>query len=120
MRAIQANLNEALGNERKDVPEHVPHSPFYVDFIDSDDANAMAFTEGDFSFIGITIALINRIWSISWPLANPPIATMLDLHLDTADRQGRFHVLLWSGHWRCHCERANGAGTSTRKFVVTN
>ena len=28
LRAIQANLNEALRNERQNVPEHVPHPPF--------------------------------------------------------------------------------------------
>ena len=45
LRAIQANLNEALRNERQNVPEHVPHPPFYMDFVDSEDATAMAFTE---------------------------------------------------------------------------
>src|SRR5882724_2185367 len=49
------------------VPEHVPHPPFYMDFVDSEDANAMAFTEGDYSFIGITVALIDRIWGICLP-----------------------------------------------------
>ena len=35
-----------------------------MDFVDSDDANALAFAEGDYSFIGITVALIHRIWEI--------------------------------------------------------
>jgi len=42
LRALQANLNEALQNERQDVPEHVAHPPFHMDFIDSDDAKALA------------------------------------------------------------------------------
>jgi len=96
LRAIQANLNEALRNERQNVPEHVPHPPFYMDFVDSEDANAMAFTEGDYSFIGITVALIHRIWGICLPMAqSAEIATLLGLRLDTAERQGRFHVVLF-------------------------
>lgn len=96
LRAIQANLNEALRNERQNVPEHVPHPPFYMDFVDSEDANAMAFSEGDYSFIGITVALIHRIWEICLPMAqSAEIATLLGLRLDTAERQGRFHAVLF-------------------------
>jgi hypothetical protein len=96
LRGIQTNLNQALRNERRDVPEHVPHPPFYMDFVDSEDANAMAFTEGDYSFIGITVALIHRIWRICLPMAqSAEIATLLGLRLDTAERQGRFHVVLF-------------------------
>jgi hypothetical protein len=36
LRALQANLNEALLNERQNVPEHVPHPPFHMAFIESD------------------------------------------------------------------------------------
>jgi hypothetical protein len=96
LRGIQANLNEALRNERQDVPEHVPHPPFYIDFIDSEDANAMAFTEDDYSFIGITVALIQRIWQICLPMAqSAEIATLLGLQLDTVERQQRFHAVLF-------------------------
>ena len=67
-----------------------------MDFVDSEDANAMAFTEGDYSFIGITVALIHRIWRICLPMAqSAEIATLLGLRLDTAERQGRFHVVLF-------------------------
>jgi len=56
----------------------------------------MAFTEGDYSFIGITVALIHRIWGICLPMAqSAEIATLLGLRLDTAERQGRFHVVLF-------------------------
>ncbi len=96
LRTIQANLNEALKNERQNVPEHVPHPPFYMDYIDSDTANAMAFTEGDFSFIGITVALIHRIWEICLPMSrSAEIATLLGLQLDTPERQSRFHAILF-------------------------
>ena len=96
LRALQDNLNEALRNERQNVPEHVPHPPFYMDFIDSDDANAMAFTEGDYSFIGITVALIRRIWDICLPLVQAPeIGFLLNLPLDTEERRTSLHALLF-------------------------
>jgi hypothetical protein len=96
LRALQANLNEALRNERQDVPEHVPHPPFHMDFIDSDDANALAFTEGDYSFIGITVALIRRIWGICLPLVQAPdVGILLGLPLDTEERRTRLHALFF-------------------------
>lgn len=96
LRAIQTNLNDALKNERQGIPEHVPHPPFHMDFVDSDIANALAFTEGDYSFIGITVPLIHRIWEICRPMAqSAEIATLLGLQLDTAERQTRFHAVLF-------------------------
>src|SRR5437016_2637653 len=55
---IQEVLNEGLLNEKRDVPEHVDHPPFHLDYIDSDTANAHAFPHEDYSFIGITMGLI--------------------------------------------------------------
>jgi hypothetical protein len=96
LRALQDNLNEALRNERQNVPEHVPHPPFHMDFIDSDDANAMAFTEGNYSFIGITVALIRRIWDICLPLVRATqIGILLGLPLDTEERRTRLHAVLF-------------------------
>jgi hypothetical protein len=96
LRALQANLNEALQNERQDVPEHVAHPPFHMDFIDSDDANALAFTEGNYSFIGITVALVRRIWGICLPLVQASdIGILLGLQLDTEERRTRLHALLF-------------------------
>jgi len=96
LRAIQTKLNVALRNERQDVPEHVPHPPFHLDFIDSADANALAFIEGSYSFIGITVALIRRIWEICLPMSkSAEIATLLGLQLDTTQRQLEFHAVLF-------------------------
>jgi hypothetical protein len=96
LRAIQTNLIEALRNERRDVREHVPHPPFHVDFIDSDHANAMAFTEGEYSFIGLTVALIRRIYEICLRLSQAgDVATLLGLQLDSAERTTGFHALLF-------------------------
>jgi hypothetical protein len=51
--SIQESLNEALRNEKKDVPEHVDHPPFHFDYIASDALNAIAFKSENHSFIGI-------------------------------------------------------------------
>jgi hypothetical protein len=59
---IQNALNEALKNEKRDVPEHVKHPPFHFDFIDSDVPNALAFCDAGYSFIGITMPLVSALW----------------------------------------------------------
>ena len=55
--ATSALLNFALANERF-VPEHRDHPPFHVDYIRSAEVNAMAFRHDGYSFIGLTIPLI--------------------------------------------------------------
>jgi hypothetical protein len=59
---LQAALNESLRLEKQDVPEHVEHPPFHLDYIDSSVRNAIAFCFEGFSFIGITIPLIYSLW----------------------------------------------------------
>ena len=59
---IQEVLNEALSNEKKNVPEHVSHPPFYFDYVDSTVANALAFRFEGHSFIGITMPLVEMLW----------------------------------------------------------
>jgi hypothetical protein len=59
---IQHTLNEALSNEKRNVPEHVDHPPFHFDYIESIVPNALAFRDGDYSFIGLTLPLISRLW----------------------------------------------------------
>ncbi len=55
---IQRVLNEALFNEKRDVPEHVDHPPFHLDYIDAAESNAHAFNTEEYSFIGLTMGLI--------------------------------------------------------------
>ena len=59
---VQDALNEALRNEKQNVPEHVAHPPFHFDYIDATVSNALAFPVADYSFIGMTMALINTLW----------------------------------------------------------
>jgi hypothetical protein len=60
--SIQEALNEASHNEKKNVPEHVNHPPFHFDYVDSTVPNALAFRFEDYSFIGLTMPLIEMLW----------------------------------------------------------
>src|ERR1022692_3802536 len=65
---IDSNVPNALAfRYEADVAGHVNHPPFYVDYIDSNVPNALAFryeAEDHYSFIGITIPLINLLWDL--------------------------------------------------------
>src|ERR1700730_14406195 len=77
---VQETLNEALHNEKKNVPEHVDHPPFHFDFVDSSVPNAVAFRFEGFSFIGITIALVHILWDACVRLSKwEGIATVLGI-----------------------------------------
>jgi len=54
---LQSGLNFALANERA-VPEHRDHPRFHVDYVRSEHVNALAFRHEDYSFVGLTIPLI--------------------------------------------------------------
>ena len=54
---LQVVLNLSLASEQP-VPEHRDHPPFHVDYIKSTEANAIAFRHDGYSFIGVTILLI--------------------------------------------------------------
>jgi hypothetical protein len=59
---VQNALNEALRNEKQNVPEHVDHPPFHFDYIESNVSNALAFCVPEYSFIGVTMPLVNTLW----------------------------------------------------------
>lgn len=54
---LQSVFNRSLASEQP-VPEHRDHPPFHVDYIKSTKAGAIAFRHDGYSFIGITIPLI--------------------------------------------------------------
>ncbi len=66
---LQSTLNFALANERP-VPEHRDHPPFHVDYIRSAEANALAFRHEGYSFIGLTIPLIEVAGKLCGRLCN--------------------------------------------------
>jgi hypothetical protein len=79
---IQQGWNEALRNERRDIPGYVNHPAFHVDYIDSSLPNAIAFRYENYSFIGITIALLNSLGDVCVRLGqSEPVATAVGVRL---------------------------------------
>jgi len=92
---IQEEFNEALRNEKKNVPEHVEHPPFHFDYIDSSTPNALAFRYEGYSFIGITIALIETLWDVCFQLSrSQAVATRLAVSLSPGEYD-KLHVVLF-------------------------
>jgi len=92
---IQNSLNEALLNEKRNVPEHVDHPPFHFDYIDSNIPNAVAFRYEGYSFIGITMALINKLWDTCVRLSrSEAIATLMRICL-TPEEYEAIHVVFF-------------------------
>jgi hypothetical protein len=61
---IQGWFNESL-NQEQDIPDHVEHPPFHLDYIDDSGVpNAIAFRSDGYSFIGITMTLISTLWEV--------------------------------------------------------
>lgn len=78
LRDVQDALNEALRNEKQNVAEHVEHPPFHFDYIEAAVPNALAFRVADYSFIGITMPLIHRMWDSCIELSKSnAVATLL-------------------------------------------
>jgi hypothetical protein len=59
---VQSALNDSLKNENRQMPGHVEHPPFFFDYIDSDEPNALAFRDAGYSFIGLTMPLVYSLW----------------------------------------------------------
>jgi hypothetical protein len=92
--SIQEALNEALRNEKKNVPEHADHPPFHFDYVDSRIPNALAFRFEDFSFIGITMPLVDMLWDSCIRLSrSEAIAAALGIQI-APEMYDPIHVLL--------------------------
>lgn len=92
---IQEAFNESLRNEKQDVPEHVDHPPFHFDYIDSSTPNALAFRYEGYSFIGVTMALIDALWDVCVRLSrSEAIATLLGVQL-SVEEFDKLHVVLF-------------------------
>jgi hypothetical protein len=92
---IQRVLNEALFNEKRDVPEHVDHPPFHLDYIDAAGSNAHAFNTEEYSFIGLTIRLIYDFGDLCVRLSNSgQISNTLGIE-STADLRNGLQAVLF-------------------------
>jgi hypothetical protein len=80
--ALQEALNRALSNEQQ-VPEHVSHPPFHVDYVDSGTVNALAFQCGGYSFIGLTIGLVDSMWEVCHRLSrSEKVASLIRIQIE--------------------------------------
>ena len=114
---LQKSFNEAFAAERQ-FPEHAPTLPMYLDYIDADDENAIATTDGQsYAFVGITLPLVFKISDVSVVLSKAPsITTALQLNVSAEpynDLQGTlFYILVsfvvgheWSHHKHGHLQQ---------------
>lgn len=93
--SIQESLNEALRSGRKDIAEHVDHGPFHFDYVDSTVPNAVAFVHNGYSFIGVTMPLINKLLQVCARLSrSEAITTVLGVRLPPEERDALHVVLL--------------------------
>src|SRR5687768_14319263 len=69
---IQAMMNNALLVENTNIPGHVDHDPFHFDYLNASESNAIAFCADGYSFIGITIQLVDQLWASGTRLSEVP------------------------------------------------
>jgi len=83
LRLIQKTMNETLRLEGVNASGAVQHPPFHFDYLDVGVGikNAITFQHADFSFIVVTLPLVESVWHLSQRLSRSPIVAEL-LHLD--------------------------------------
>jgi hypothetical protein len=87
LESLQGMMNEALLHENRSIPEHVDHDRFHFDYIDSQDPNALAFCSYGYSFIGVTIPLLEQLWQASTRLSeSPSVTSVFDIQLTDSQR----------------------------------
>jgi hypothetical protein len=91
---IQGWFNESL-NQEQDIPDHVEHPPFHLDYIDDSGVpNAIAFRSDGYSFIGITMTLISTLWEVCIRLSRSDTIVALIGVGQPLEECGPVHVLL--------------------------
>lgn len=93
---VQDAMNKALRSETTGASGGVPHPPFHFDYIKVDDntANAYAFQHGGFSFIVVTLPLVELLWRLGQILGGSPSITHL-LHLKAEARPETLQAVLF-------------------------
>jgi hypothetical protein len=82
---VRDAMNGALANAKM-VPGHVVNGPYYFDYIDSEQQGACAFTEGDRSFIGLTIGMVQWVLGAGERLrSSVPLWELVGLDPDQTD-----------------------------------
>jgi len=117
LRLFQHTFNEALRNEKRNVPEHVDHPPFHVDYVDSSIDNALAFRYEGYSFIGITVPLIYTLSQVCLRLStSETVARVLGVEPSNEEYnllQAVFNMVIsfvvtheWTHHVHGHLEHS--------------
>lgn len=84
---LQAMMNNALLVENSNIPGHVDHDPFHFDYLNANEPNAIAFRADRYSFIGITIQLVDQLWAAGTRLsAVPELQVLMRMEPTDADR----------------------------------
>ncbi len=84
---LRDSFNEALAAEGQNIIGDAPHAPFYLDYLDSDKSNALAFKDDHYSFIGVALPLVTELLSITQQIAaSDEIVSLLGLP-PTTDRE---------------------------------
>lgn len=101
---VQDAMNAALRSENVNASGGVEHPPFHFDYLQVNDdtrvnndmrRNAHAFQHEGFSFIVVTLPLVELLWDLSQRLSESPIVSHL-LRIDpTTARPGELHGLLF-------------------------
>jgi hypothetical protein len=97
LKLIKESMNEALRLEGPNASGGVVHPPFHFDFIEVNSRiqNAHAVQHGGFSFIAVTLPMVELIFDISQQLSQTgEIAHQLGLGREGPD-QDTFHALLF-------------------------
>ncbi len=63
---IRQSFNGALAVEGQNIAGDAPHSPLYLDFIDSDRSNTVAFKDANPGFCHLTRIRASRAWTFGW------------------------------------------------------
>jgi hypothetical protein len=81
LRFLQETINTALQLENVNASGGVEHPPFHFDYIEVKDGinakNAHAFQHGGFSFIAVTVPLVELLWDLSQRLCRSPLVLEL-------------------------------------------
>ena len=94
---IQQGMNRALKVGRTSLPGGGSHPPFHFDYVEVSDGtrNAHAFQHDGFSFIVVTLPLVELLWELSEKLAASPLVRQF-AQLDSREvRRDGFRSLLF-------------------------
>jgi hypothetical protein len=94
---VQDAINGALRSENTNASGGVEHPPFHFDYIEVNDgtSNAHAFQHGGFSFIVVTLPLVELLWDLSQRLSGSQLVLeMLGIPRGAVRREA-LHALLF-------------------------